>query len=103
MRPMAFLDDDKRKVGRYVHGVLVADTVDKLPQVAKRYAADKAVIAFPSASIKRVREVAALARSAVWKWISWPALTDLVSGRAEVAQLHPLQLEDLLGRRSSGS
>ena len=100
MRPVAFLDDDERKVGRYVHGLLVADTVDELAKVAKRYSAVKAVIAFPSASIRRVREVARTARDAGLVVDTVPALTDLVSGRAQMSQLRPIELEDLLGRDS---
>jgi FlaA1/EpsC-like NDP-sugar epimerase len=98
MRPVAFLDDDPRKVGRYVHGVQVIGRVDELAEVGKRYAATKVVIAFPSASVKRVREVAELARQADLSVDTVPALTDLVSGRAELSQLRPIQLEDLLGR-----
>lgn len=98
MRPVAFLDDDPRKIGRYVHGILVADEVSELPAAAKRYSATKVVIAFPSASVKRMREVADLAREAELAVDTVPALTDLVSGRAELSQLRPIQLEDLLGR-----
>lgn len=98
MRPVAFLDDDPKKIGRYVHGVLVADEVKELAAVAKRYSASKAVIAFPSASTKRVRQVAELARDTGLMVDTVPALTDLVSGRAELSQLRPIQLEDLLGR-----
>lgn len=100
MRPVAFLDDDTRKVGRYIHGLLVADNVDQIAKVAKRYSANKAVIAFPSASVKRMREVAELARSTGLEVDTVPALTDLVSGRAQISQLRPVQLEDLLGRDS---
>ena len=57
MRPVAFLDDNAQKVGRYIDCVLVADEVVELPKIAKRYSADKVVIAFPSASMKRVQEV----------------------------------------------
>ncbi|MFT5837358.1 MAG: FlaA1/EpsC-like NDP-sugar epimerase, partial [Candidatus Azotimanducaceae bacterium] len=98
MRPVAFLDDDPKKIGRYVHGVLVADTVDELAAVAKRVSANKVVIAFPSASVKRMRQVAELARDAGLAVDTVPALTDLVSGQAELSQLRPIQLEDLLGR-----
>jgi len=98
MRAVAFLDDDPKKIGRYVHGVLVADKVNELAMVAKRYSATKAVIAFPSASTKRMRQVAQLARDAGLAVDTVPALTDLVSGRAELSQLRPIQLEDLLGR-----
>ncbi|MDP4609707.1 MAG: polysaccharide biosynthesis protein [Opitutales bacterium] len=98
MRPVAFLDDDVKKIGRYVHGVLVADEVDELQKVAKRFSATKVVIAFPSASVKRLRSVAELARTIGLAVDTVPALTDLVSGHAEVSQLRPIQLEDLLGR-----
>jgi FlaA1/EpsC-like NDP-sugar epimerase len=100
MRPVAFLDDDLSKVGRYVHGVPVADTVDGLAAVAKRYAVNKVVIAFPSASAGRVRKVAEAARGANLLVEIVPALTDLVSGRAHMTQLRPIQLEDLLGREA---
>jgi FlaA1/EpsC-like NDP-sugar epimerase len=98
MRPVAFLDDDAKKIGRYVHGVLVAGAVDELATIAKRYNTSKVVIAFPSASTKRMRHVAELARDAGLSVDTVPALTDLVSGRAELSQLRPIQLEDLLGR-----
>jgi FlaA1/EpsC-like NDP-sugar epimerase len=98
MRPVAFLDDDPKKVGRYVHNILVADTVENIATVAQNYNASKAVIAFPSASTKRMRQVATLAREAGLSVDTVPALTDLVSGRAELSHLRPIQLEDLLGR-----
>jgi FlaA1/EpsC-like NDP-sugar epimerase len=98
MRPVAFLDDDRAKIGRYVHGVLVADGVDGLAVVAKRYAAHKVVIAFPSASARRVRAATEIASDAGLGVDTVPALTDLVTGRAKMTQLRPVELEDLLGR-----
>lgn len=98
MRPVAFLDDDPKKIGRYVHGIQVLGGVEELPDVTQRYGATKVVVAFPSASVKRVREVAELARDTGLSVDTVPALTDLVSGRAELSQLRPIQLEDLLGR-----
>lgn len=98
MRPVAFLDDDQRKIGRYVHGVFVAGAVDDLQEVAERYSVKKVVVAFPSASVKRVKVVTQLAADAGLSIEIVPALTDLVSGRAEISQLRPIELEDLLGR-----
>jgi len=100
MRPMAFLDDDPRKIGRSVHGVPVAGSVDDLPKVASRYSVSKVVVAFPSASVKRVKKVAELAAEMGLSVEIVPALTDLVSGRAEISQLRPVELEDLLGREA---
>lgn len=98
MRPVAFVDDDPSKIGRYVHGILVVDSVDQLPKVAQRYSATKVAIAFPSASVGRIRTVAKIARDAGLAVDTVPALTDIVSGRAEMSQLRPIELEDLLGR-----
>ena len=98
MRPVAFLDDDRSKIGRYVHGVLVADSIDELVTVAKRYSVHKVIIAFPSASVNRTRMVVEMAREARLLVDKVPALTDLVSGRAKITQLHPIEMEDLLGR-----
>ena len=98
MRPVAFLDDDRSKIGRYVHDVLVAGSVDDLITVAKRYSVHKVVIAFPSASVRRIRDVIDKARKVELPVDKVPALTDLVSGRAKITQLNPIEMEDLLGR-----
>ena len=98
MRPVALLDDDTRKIGHYIHGILVAGSVDQLMTVAKRYQAQKAIVAFPSAPARRIREVVEMARTAQLSVESVPAMTDLLSGRAKITQLHPVKMEDLLGR-----
>jgi FlaA1/EpsC-like NDP-sugar epimerase len=98
MRPVAFLDDDPNKIGRDVHGIPVVDSVEHLARVAKRYSVSKVIIAFPSASIKRIHQVIKLSREAGLPVERVPALTDLVSGQAEISQLRPIELEDLLGR-----
>ncbi len=99
MRPVALLDDDTKKIGHYVHGVLVAGPVDQLATVAKRYGAHKVIVAFPSAPVRRIREVVEIARAAQLPVESVPAMTDLLSGRAKITQLRPVAMEDLLGRK----
>ena len=98
IRPVAFLDDDPRKIGRYVHCLPVAARVDELAKVARRYAAERVIIAFPTAPGRRVREVAELARAAELPIDTVPSLTDIMSGRAKVSHLRPIKMEDLLGR-----
>lgn len=98
MRPVALLDDDTKKIGRYVHGVPVAGSVDQLTTIARRYDADKVIVAFPSAPVRRIKEMVELARKAKLRVESVPAIMDLVSGRAKITELHPIEVEDLLGR-----
>lgn len=98
MRPVAFLDDKSSKIGRYLHGVLVADRIDELEKVAKRFAVEKVILAIPSASAKRIQDVIRLATAAGLEVDRVPALGEIISGRARMTQLKPVELEDLLGR-----
>lgn len=98
IKPIFYLDDSDAKVGRYLNGIPILGTVDSLEKWVDRYAISKVIIAFPSASSKRIRSVAEKARSMGLAVDSVPALTDLVSGRASVTQIRPIKLEDLLGR-----
>ncbi len=98
IKPIFYLDDADVKIGRYLNGIPILGTVDSLDKWVDRYAISKVIIAFPSASSKRIRSVAEAARSLGLAVDSVPALTDLVSGRASITQIRPIELEDLLGR-----
>ena len=100
IKPIFYLDDADVKIGRYLNGIPILGTVDSLDKWVDRYAISKVIIAFPSASSKRIRSVAEAARSIGLAVDSVPALTDLVSGRASITQIRPIELEDLLGRDS---
>jgi FlaA1/EpsC-like NDP-sugar epimerase len=47
--PVGFLDDDNQLRGARLHGIPVLGTLDQLPQIARRTAAELLVIAMPSA------------------------------------------------------
>ena len=98
IKPIFYLDDADEKIGRYLNGIPILGMVDSLEKWVDRYAITKVIIAFPSASSKRIRSVAEAARSIGLAVDSVPALTDLVSGRASITQIRPIELEDLLGR-----
>ncbi len=100
IKPIAFLDDDPKKFGRFVHGIPVVGALDSLTSAVDTYHAKKIIIAFPSASAKRMRWVAEKARDSGVTVDIVPSLDDIVSGRASVVQLRAVQLEDLLGRDS---
>lgn len=100
IKPVIFLDDSKEKIGRFMHGIPIAGPVDSLSEIATRYSIKKVIIAFPSASSKKVRSVAEKARALNLEVDTVPALSDLVSGRATATQIRPIELEDLLGRDS---
>ena len=99
LQPVAFLDDDPAKLGRMVHGLPVLGRPEslasaQLPQVRT------AVVAMPSASQRRIREILHLLVQQGYKVEIIPAIEDLASGRAKVSNIRPVEVEDLLGRES---
>ncbi len=98
MTPVAFFDDDRTKWNRRIHGVPVVGSPELLAE--GKIKADEAVIAMPSASGKRVREVVQVFNEARLRFEIVPSMEQMVNGAVKVSQIRPVQLEDLLGRES---
>lgn len=96
MQPVAFLDDDPGKWNRQIHGVPVLGRPELLAEGKIR--ADEAVIAMPSASGKRVREVVQIFNEARIRFEIVPSMEQIINGAVKVSQIRPVQIEDLLGR-----
>jgi FlaA1/EpsC-like NDP-sugar epimerase len=96
MYPVAFFDDDRTKWNTYVHGVPVLGRVELL--VRRRIDASEAVIAMPSASTKRVREVVQVLSKVQLKSEIVPSVEQIVNGDVRVSQIRAVEIEDLLGR-----
>jgi FlaA1/EpsC-like NDP-sugar epimerase len=98
MVPVAFFDDDRRKWNTYIHGVPVVGRPELL--ATGKIRADEAIIAMPSASGKRVREVVQAFNEAHLKFESVPSMEQIVTGAVKVSQIRPVEIEDLLGRET---
>ncbi|MEY4829591.1 MAG: hypothetical protein RLZZ562_1387, partial [Planctomycetota bacterium] len=97
-RAVAFLDDDRAKIGRLVGGVRVEGTTDDLAEVAARHGARIVLIAIaaaPRASVHRIYE-RCVASGMHAKIV--PTLHELVSGDTPITQVRDVAIEDLLGR-----
>jgi FlaA1/EpsC-like NDP-sugar epimerase len=97
LKPVAFLDDDERKHGTFIHGIEIIGRPECLAQ-GKVLDVAMVVVAMPSAPQKRVREIALALAQHGYKIEIVPALEDLASGRAKLSRIRPVQVEDLLGR-----
>jgi len=97
LRPVAFIDDDRRKVGRRIGGLPVAGTRLELAAVLKRYHAEAVVIAVPSASASTIRSLVQVAANAGARVHVVPSLHAAVAtGKGLV--LRDIGLEDLIQR-----
>ena len=97
LRPVAFIDDDKKKTGRRIGGLPVAGTRDDLPRVLKRFRAEVVAIAIPSAPPSVIRSLVQAAAEGGARVHVVPSLHDAVAtGRGLV--LREVSLEDLFQR-----
>jgi len=97
-RPVAFVDDDQRKVGKEIHGISVTGTCDEIPGVIARFGIDLVVIALPSATSRQIRRIVEICETTKLPFRILPEMQDIVSGRASIKDLRDVRIDDLLGR-----
>ena len=100
--PAGMIDDDRRKIGRRLHGVPVLGTITAIPSLVERLGADLVLLAIPSATSRLVREVAALCEQAHVTLKVLPSVQELVGGassKVTARDIRDLRIEDLLGRK----
>ncbi|HEV2927668.1 MAG TPA: polysaccharide biosynthesis protein, partial [Propionibacteriaceae bacterium] len=99
LHPVCLVDDDRRKVGRRLHGVPVHGPRAAIPRLVKELKADIVLLAIPSATSELVREVAALCEAAHAMLKVLPSVHETFGGRVTARDIRDLQIEDLLGRQ----
>jgi FlaA1/EpsC-like NDP-sugar epimerase len=95
---VGFVDDDPKKTGSLLNGVYVYGKVSEVPRIARELAAGEIIIAVANAGGGFVRSVVEMAAAVGAKTRTVPSLNDLVSGRIQISQLRPVEIEDLLRR-----
>ena len=98
LKPVCFLDDDAAKHGLEIHGVPVMGSPERIEFLRERMGLSQVILALPTASARRIREVSSLSSAAGLRTLVVPSLRELVSGRVRTTDLRPISLEDLLGR-----
>ena len=98
LSPVVFFDDDRSKWNSRVHDIPVVGRPELLTEKKFEWQLDELIIALPSPSARRIREVLALAQQARLKCQTVPSMEELATGRVKVSQLRAVRIEDLLGR-----
>jgi O-antigen biosynthesis protein WbqV len=101
-RPVGMIAEGRGRVGRNIHGVEVLGTVAEVPEVVERLARDgnrphRLVLTrdLEGAVVRQIVEIADQLGLAVARL---PKLEQLRDGVADETVMHPVALEDLLGR-----
>ncbi len=97
-RVVGFLDDDPAKRGAQIHGVEVLGSLAQIKSMCAEHDIEEILIAMPAATRAQMRRVVELCQGTNLRFKTLPAMSDLITGRAQVAQIREMDINDLLGR-----
>lgn len=95
---VGFLDDDRSKIGRKIHGVPVLNTIDELEHTVKTTEVDDVIIAIPSATSERMRRIVDLCKKSDVDFKTIPDMGELIDGKISISSIRNVEYRDLLGR-----
>ncbi|MPW25663.1 NAD-dependent epimerase/dehydratase family protein [Alkalibaculum sp. M08DMB] len=97
---VGFIDDDWRKNGKYLNGLRILGKVSEISSIVKEYNVDEIVIAMPSVSKTRIKEIISECQNTKCKIRILPNLAELVDDKYFTKQIREVEIEDLLGRET---
>jgi FlaA1/EpsC-like NDP-sugar epimerase len=98
--PIGFLDDDRNKVGTYMHGVKVLAELGKMGKVVAQNQVETVIIAIPTLNHKVLRELYESARACKVGAIKVvPRIYDFDRPDINLKGLEDISIEDLIGRQ----
>jgi FlaA1/EpsC-like NDP-sugar epimerase len=97
-KPVGFVDDDRTKVGRSIHGVPVLGGREDVQQILTRIHPDEILIAIPTAPPRTIREIVHALDPYKIPITTLPNLRDMLNGAVKTSQIRSLSIEDLLAR-----
>lgn len=95
----AFLDDNKDLIGKNIDGIPVLGPIENVTPLLNSPDTSEAVIAIPTASSKKIKEIyEALTRSGFKHIKILPSISQVVNGTAHFVQAREIDPLDILGR-----
>lgn len=96
--PVALVDDDRSKLGAYVHGVKIMGTCDDIPEIVRSQKAEQLVVAMPSSTKSERDRVLKICMDTGLRTLTLPNIKDIpTDGLGEIA-LREVEISDLLAR-----
>ena len=100
LNPVAFVDDNPRKLGLNIQGLPVLGNRYEIPEIIASQNIRQVVIAMPSTSGKVIREIVDMCQAIGIKVITLPTVNEILSNTNKVNTLREVKIEDLLRRES---
>ena len=96
--PVGLVDDDRSKLGAYIHGIKVMGTCEDIPSLAESWKVDQLVLAMPSATRAERDRVLALCMETGVKTLTLPNIKDIPTDGTGKVSLREVEISDLLAR-----
>jgi len=97
-RVVGFVDDDKNKLGKQIHGIKVLGRIDELKEVVKKEGVDEILIAAPSAVGKDMRRIVEICDATKIPYKTLPGMGEIIDGKVSIKTIRDISYKDLLGR-----
>ena len=98
MIPKYFFDDNHKKHKSHLHGVPILGKPEILLDTDFKHALDKLIIALPTVSGRRIKEVVNIANKTGLTCEIVPSMEELTTGQVSISKLRKVQIQDLLRR-----
>ena len=99
-RTVGFLDDNRNKIGRKIHGVPVLGLISEIGAAIKKVDADEALIAVPSATGQQMRDIVQYCKESGIPFKTVPGYGELIDGRVSIKAIRDVAYSDLIGRKA---
>ena len=97
-RLVGLLSNDTSLHDREISGIRVLGAIENLAELQIRFGLSKLIIAQPRIKHQERRAILLKANQINIKVLTIPAIDDLITGRVNISQIRPVDVEDLLGR-----
>ncbi len=95
---VGFIDDDRKKYGRSIHGIPVLGSLNGLAKIVEDEQIKEILIATPSATGDQIRRIVETCKVCHIAYKTLPGMGEIIDGRVSLKALRDVNYEDLLGR-----
>ena len=93
---IGFVDDNKKKIGKILHGFNVLGPVSTLKESALKF--DEILICVPSATVSEMQRIVKYCKESGKNFKTLPSLSEVMEGKISISQLRDVSFKDLLRR-----
>jgi len=94
----AIFDDDRSKIGSFIHGIRVVGTAEDVPLYVGQNLVHTAIVAIPSADRIQMKRIYNLLKDLNISVKTLPGLNEIIEGSSTLTQLRDITISDLLAR-----